>query len=125
MGITVTKDKRDGITIFKCAVTVDASGDATDTFDIHGEILKIFADIGTLTNQDITLEDSDSGEDALVVTSVSADTAYYTKRIATLNTGGALTSTGNIYANYVIGKAKLTIANGTASKSGDIYIWAK
>lgn len=125
MNKIVTKISR-----YRLKGTTDASGDATVTSDkvARGKIKCIVLNIAALdAGADTAITSPDDIVDQTIcnLTNNGADTVLYPKILATLNTGGALTATGNTYEDYCIfSRLKAVIAQGGDTKAFtiDVYV---
>lgn len=116
-----------GIRIYTVSLTTPGGNgeDVSKTFDIYGEILGIWLDIGNLSSPDIDISDTVTGEKCLTVDAVGSDTMWHPKILCTTNAAGALTATGNTLQNYYIGKCTVAITGAGEEKTGVIYIYVK
>jgi len=118
------------LTRYRLKGTTDAAGDlVVNTATVaRGKIHSIVCDVGALDNTaDITVTTPDElvSQTILNLTNVAADVIVRPKVLATLNTGGALTATGNIYEAYaVFSRLRATVAQGGATKACviDVYV---
>ena len=118
------------LTKYRLKGTTDAAGAAViNTNSVaRGKIHSIVAAVGTLANTaDITITTPDEvvSQTILNLTNQADNVVVRPKVLATLNTGGALTATGNIYTEYsVFSRLKATIAQGgdTLGFVIDVYV---
>lgn len=110
-----------GVRVAKTTVTTDGSGNASKVSDyIHGEILKITYDKGTVaagttcvTTITFTTEQIDSKD----VNAAAKAVTYPCVALSGASTGD------NKWTNYVCnGTLTFTVSGGSASKSFDVYI---
>lgn len=106
-------------------INVDASGDATATRLIGGEILAIGVDTGTLaTNVDITITDDLTASTIAAFANLTTATKYkrYPKVVPTQPDGTALTTAGPAVPPVSQGRIKVVVAQGGVSKSGTVWV---
>jgi len=112
----------------KGTTAADGSLIVTSGTVARGKIHTIVADVGGLADTaDITITTPDDVviQTILNLTNQADDVVVRPLVLATLNTGGALTATGNIYKEYcVFSHLKLTVAQGGDSKACvvDVYV---
>ena len=104
-------------------LTTDGSGDCTAySSPVTGFVIGYYYDRGTLDNAttDITVTEEDTGAALLTLTNVTAS-ARYRPRVATHDVTGV--ATGALDAPAVVGRIKVVVAQGGASKSGTLYAY--
>ena len=121
MAMTVTT-YGGSVNVIKAAWTSDASGDATGTVDVDGEIHRVdTVPSGTAAptaNYDITMVDDITGLDVFGSDLLNRHTSNTESVVPTLATAGSNESRSVHY-----GSATLTVAAAGDTKSGDIYIF--
>lgn len=118
------------ITRYRLSGTTDSSGDAVVNSNgaVRGKVHSIVCDISALAagaDTTITTPDEVVSQTILNLTDTGTDVIVRPKVLTTLNTGGALTATGNIYTEYVVfGRLRATIAQGGDTKAFtiDVYV---
>lgn len=104
-------------------LTTDAGGDCTAySTDVAGLVIGYAYDRGTLDNAttDITVTEEDTGASLLTLTNVTAS-ARYRPRVATHDVNGL--ATGALDAPAVVGRIKVVVAQGGASKTGTLHVY--
>jgi len=105
------------------ALATDGSGDCTAySSSVAGHVIGFYYDRGTLDNAttDITVTEEFTGAPLLTLTNVTA-TARYRPRVATHDVNGV--ATGALDAPAVVGRIKVVVAQGGASKAGTLYAY--
>lgn len=105
------------------ALATDGSGDCTAfSVKVSGLVIGYAYDRGTLDNAttDITVTEEDTGASLLTLTNVTAS-ARYRPRVATHDVNG--NATGALDAPAVVGRIKVVVAQGGASKAGTLYAY--
>jgi len=105
------------------ALATDGSGNCTAySVSVAGLAVGYHYDRGTLDSSttDITVTEEDTGAALLTLTNVTA-TARYRPRVATHDVNG--TATGALDAPAVVGRIKVVVAQGGASKAGTLYAY--
>lgn len=105
------------------ALATDGSGDCTAySVDVAGLVLGFYYDRGNLDNSttDITVTENDTGAPLLTLTNVTASSRYR-PRVATHDVNGV--ATGALDAPAVVGKIKVVVAQGGASKAGTLHVY--
>ncbi len=104
-------------------LTTDGSGDCTAySSPVAGLIVGYYYDRGTLDNAttDITVTEEDTTAALLTLTNVTAS-ARYLPRVAVHDSTGV--ATGALDAAPVVGRIKVVVASGGASKTGTLYVY--
>lgn len=105
------------------ALATDGSGDCTAySSSVAGHVIGFYYDRGTLDNAttDITVTEEFTGAPILTLTNVTAS-ARYRPRVATHDANGV--ATGALDAPAVVGRIKVVVAQGGASKTGTLYAY--
>jgi len=112
----------------KGTTAADGTANVTSNSVIRGRIHSILCNVSALDNTaDMTLitDDETPSQKILDLTDMTANVLVRPKVLATLNTGGALTATGNIYTEYMIfSRISATIVQGGDKKefTVDLYV---
>jgi len=112
----------------KGTTAADGTATITGTNVARGKIHSIFCDVGALDDTaDITVTTPDDviTQTILNLTNQATDVTVRPLILATLNTGAALTATGNIYKEFaVMSRLRVAVAQGGAAKDFviDVYV---
>jgi len=122
MATKITRYRLKGTTLADGTAVVNSNSVA------RGKIHSIICDVGALDNTaDITITTPDEvvSQTILNLTDQAADVVVRPKVLCTLNTGGALTATGNIYESFIVfSRLTATVAQGGATLGFviDVYV---